>query len=76
MRGEASLANSLFIWCHGGVAFNTSGIENIISCVSLKQSSSTIVLQRQGTCKCGAALNSEQRPNSELGLLRTETSSV
>lgn len=61
MKIQASLANSLLIWLHVGVDFNVSGTENILDRVSLKQSSSTIVLLRQGACKYWKALNSEQR---------------
>lgn len=56
---QASLANSLLIWLHVGVDLNTSGIENILDCVSLKHSS-TIVL-RQDACKYQKTLTSEKR---------------
>ena len=57
---QASLANSLLIWLHVGVDLNTSGIENILDCVSLKHSSSTIV-PRQDACKYWKTLTSEKR---------------
>lgn len=38
----------LFIWLPVGADINISEIENTLNCVSLKQSSSNIVLLRQG----------------------------